>query len=47
MKWNAINQHFLAHPLVPANGSLGLPEQPGRGVDLNLGKIGIRSKIQN
>ena len=39
MKWNTINQHFLAHPLVPNGGSLNLPEGPGLGMELDPGKI--------
>ena len=34
-----INQHFLARPLVPNGGSLGLPEGPGIGMDLDPAKI--------
>jgi L-rhamnonate dehydratase len=39
VKWNMINQHFLARPLVPNGGSLGLPEGPGIGMDLDPAKI--------
>ena len=47
MKWNAINQHFLAHPLVPQNGSLGLPTQPGLGMDLDPAKIEDQAEIES
>jgi L-alanine-DL-glutamate epimerase-like enolase superfamily enzyme len=46
VKWNAINQHFLAHPLVPANGSLGLPTEPGIGMDLDPAKIEDQVEIE-
>lgn len=47
VKWNAINQHFLAHPLVPQNGSLGLPTQPGLGMDLDPAKIEDQAEIES
>jgi L-alanine-DL-glutamate epimerase-like enolase superfamily enzyme len=39
VKWNIINQHFLARPLVPNGGSLNLPEGPGIGMELDAAKI--------
>ena len=39
VKWNSINQHFLAHPLVPEDGALLPPRQAGLGMDLDPGKI--------
>jgi hypothetical protein len=39
VKWNEINQHFLAHPLKPQGGSIGLPSAPGVNMDLDPGKI--------
>jgi L-rhamnonate dehydratase len=39
VKWNVINQHFLAHPLVPENGRLRLPAQTGLGMDLDPSKV--------
>jgi L-alanine-DL-glutamate epimerase-like enolase superfamily enzyme len=39
VKWNAINQHFLAHPVMPQDGVLHLPHWPGLGMDLDPGKI--------
>jgi L-rhamnonate dehydratase len=39
VKWNIVNQHFLAHPLFPADGVLRPPEQPGLGMDLDPAKI--------
>jgi L-alanine-DL-glutamate epimerase-like enolase superfamily enzyme len=45
VKWNAINQHFLAHPLIPQDGVLGLPVQPGLGMDLDPGKIERQTEV--
>ena len=28
VKWNAINQHFLAHPITPQHGEFALPTSP-------------------
>jgi len=39
VKWNAINQHFLAHPIVPRHGAFGLPAQPGLGMDLDPNRL--------
>ena len=39
IKWNIINQHFLANPLHPVNGSLGLPDAPGANMELDPEKI--------
>jgi L-rhamnonate dehydratase len=39
VKWNAIHQHFLAHPLVPENGVLRLPDAPGANMALDPDKI--------
>jgi L-alanine-DL-glutamate epimerase-like enolase superfamily enzyme len=39
VKWNAINQHFLARPIEPLNGEIGLPDQPGLGMALDPAKI--------
>jgi hypothetical protein len=39
VKWNAINQHFLAHPLVPEYGMLRSTALPGLGMDLDAAKI--------
>lgn len=47
VKWNAINQHFLEHPLVPENGALGLPAQPGLGMDLDPAKIEDQVEIES
>ena len=46
VKWNAINQHFLLHPLVPEAGSLGLPTQPGLGMDLDPAKIERQEEVE-
>ena len=39
MKWNAIHQHFLAHPLTPEGGVLQAPDAPGLNMDLDEAKI--------
>ena len=41
MKWNAINQHFLAEPLHPENGLIAVPgaDAAGVGMDLDPAKI--------
>jgi L-rhamnonate dehydratase len=39
VKWNAIHQHFLAHPLTPEGGVLRAPEAPGLNMDLDEAKI--------
>jgi L-rhamnonate dehydratase len=45
VKWNAINQHFLAHPLVPENGRLRPPPQAGLGMDLDPSKIERHAEV--
>jgi L-rhamnonate dehydratase len=45
VKWNAINQHFLAHPLVPQNGKLQPPQQAGLGMDLDPSKIERHAEV--
>lgn len=45
VKWNAINQHFLAHRLVPDGGALRLPTQPGLGMDLDPGQIERQTEV--
>jgi L-rhamnonate dehydratase len=39
VKWNAINQHFLAHPVMPQHGEIVEPSEPGLGMDLDPAKI--------
>ena len=46
MKWNAINQFFLAHKLLPQNGVLSLPAQPGLGMDLDEARIESMVEIE-
>ena len=46
VKWNAINQFFLANPLLPSNGHLAHPAQPGLGMDLNEARIEERVEIE-
>jgi L-alanine-DL-glutamate epimerase-like enolase superfamily enzyme len=45
VKWNAINQHFLAHPLVPQDGMLQVPTQAGLGMALDPAKIEMQEEI--
>src|SRR6476620_6215748 len=39
VKWNEINQHFLAHPILPVGGDIHAPDLPGLGMDLDPTKI--------
>ncbi len=39
VKWNAINQWFLAKPIEVKDGVIGAPEEAGLGMDLDRGKI--------
>jgi L-alanine-DL-glutamate epimerase-like enolase superfamily enzyme len=45
VKWNSINQYFLSHPVMPEGGVLGLPAQPGLGMDLDPGKIERQTEV--
>jgi L-alanine-DL-glutamate epimerase-like enolase superfamily enzyme len=45
VKWNAINQHFLADPVMPVDGALGLPTAAGLGMDLDAEKIEQQTEI--
>ncbi len=45
VKWNAINQHFLAHPIVPRDGAVSANDQPGIGMDLDEAKIEAREEV--
>jgi L-rhamnonate dehydratase len=45
VKWNAINQHFLAHKLVPRDGVLPVPTQPGLGMALDPAKIEAQEEM--
>jgi len=45
VKWNAINQHFLAHRLVPEGGMLRVPTQPGLGMALDPAKIEAQEEV--
>jgi L-alanine-DL-glutamate epimerase-like enolase superfamily enzyme len=45
VKWNTINQHFLAHPVVPDGGVLRPPGHPGLGMDLDPGKIERQTEV--
>jgi L-alanine-DL-glutamate epimerase-like enolase superfamily enzyme len=45
VKWNAINQYFLAHKLVPEDGFLRVPSHPGLGMDLDPSKIERQTEV--
>jgi L-alanine-DL-glutamate epimerase-like enolase superfamily enzyme len=45
VKWNAINQFFLAHRLEPVNGVLMHPTQPGLGMDLDDARIEAKVEL--
>ena len=45
VKWNAINQHFLANPIAPRGGEFGLPTVPGLGMDLDATKIEAQQDV--
>ncbi len=46
VKWNAINQHFLATPLQPEHGMLQPPTTPGLGMELDPDKIEQQEEIE-
>lgn len=39
VKWNQIHQFFLKYPIVPQKGVVGLPTQPGLGLDIDESKV--------
>ena len=45
VKWNAINQHFLANPITPQHGDFALPTMAGLGMDLDPAKIETQSEV--
>ena len=45
VKWNAINQHFLAHPITPHQGHFTPPMEPGLGMDLDPEKIETQAEV--
>jgi L-rhamnonate dehydratase len=45
VKWNAINQHFLANPVTPQRGEFALPTLPGLGMDLDPTKIESQEEV--
>src|SRR3984885_5946298 len=45
VKWNAINQHFLANPITPQHGEFALPTLPGLGMDLDPAKIEAQDEV--
>ena len=45
VKWNAINQHFLAHPIVPREGAVRANDQPGLGMDLDPARIEAEEEV--
>ncbi|MFC6091319.1 enolase C-terminal domain-like protein [Saccharothrix lopnurensis] len=38
VKWNAVHQHFLRHPVNPVDGLLHAPAEPGLGMDLDTAR---------
>jgi L-rhamnonate dehydratase len=45
VKWNQINQYFLARPLFPSEGFLLAPEAPGLGMELDRAKIEAEEEV--
>ena len=45
VKWNAINQHFLANPITPQQGHFVPPTLPGLGMDLDAAKIEAQAEV--
>jgi L-alanine-DL-glutamate epimerase-like enolase superfamily enzyme len=45
VKWNTINQHFMAHPIEPRNGEIAAPDQPGLGMMLDPAKIEAQQEV--
>jgi L-rhamnonate dehydratase len=43
VKWNQVHQHFLKQPLIPQNGVVRLPTDPGMGMELDDAKIDKRT----
>jgi L-alanine-DL-glutamate epimerase-like enolase superfamily enzyme len=45
VKWNSINQHFLAQPVIPTGGEFAVPTPPGLGMDLDSAKIEAQAEV--
>ena len=45
VKWNAINQHFLADPVVPEAGAIRANDKPGMGMDLDPTRIETEAEV--
>lgn len=45
VKWNAINQHFLAHKIEPRGGAVFANDQPGLGMDLDAERIEAQEDV--
>jgi L-rhamnonate dehydratase len=45
VKWNAINQHFMADPVHPRDGALVASSRPGLGMDLDETRIEAREEV--
>ena len=45
VKWNAINQHFLANPVVPRQGEITPNDRPGLGMDLDPTRIEAQEEV--
>jgi L-rhamnonate dehydratase len=39
INWNVLHQYFFKEPVVPVNGMISVPDQPGMGVELDEAKI--------
>ncbi len=47
VKWNTLNQYFLAHSLIPENGFLHHPTQNGLGMDLDEARVEARVELES
>jgi L-alanine-DL-glutamate epimerase-like enolase superfamily enzyme len=45
VKWNAINQHFLANPLTPQRGHFAPPVLPGLGMGLDPARTEAQAEV--
>lgn len=45
VKWNAINQYFLADPVVPEAGAIRANDKPGIGMDLDPARIEAQTEV--
>jgi L-rhamnonate dehydratase len=45
VKWNAINQYFLAYPVMPREGQMRANDWPGLGMDLDPARIEAEEEV--